>query len=56
MGIKDEIAERKNKIKHSILEKIEFNLSTLDFIIIVRERLYVKDRKLNQTVLDVIIR
>ena len=50
MGIKDEIAERKNKIKHSILENKEFNLSTLGFIIILRKRLCVKDRKLNQTV------
>ena len=43
MGIKDEIAERKNKIKHSILENKEFNLSTLGFIIQVCKRLYVKD-------------
>ena len=47
MGIKDEIAERKNKIKHSILEKIEFNLSTLGFTIILCKRVYVKHRELN---------
>ena len=47
MGIKDEIAERENKIKHSILEKIEFNLLTLRFIITVCKRLYENDRELN---------